>query len=99
MRSISRNIASRCQVLVTAVACVVVLFTAGCGDGCRSGQTRCEGTVYQVCDDEGDVPFAGGGWVDAQQCSGTCRVDNGQAHCVEAQASLAEAQAPLACLL
>ena len=99
MRSISRKIAFCCQVLVTAVACVVVLFTAGCGGECHSGQTRCEGKVYQVCDDEGDVLFAGGRWVDAQQCSGTCRVNNGQARCVAAQASLAEAQAPLACVL
>jgi hypothetical protein len=97
MRSISRKTASWCQVLIT-FACVVVLFTAGCGDECQPGQTRCEGSVSQVCDDQGDVPLAGARWVDAQQCSGTCRVDNGQADCVEAQASLAETQAPLASL-
>src|SRR5678816_2473547 len=98
MSSISRKIASGCQVLIGAVACVVVLFTAGCGDECQPGQTRCAGTAYQICDDEGDVLFGGARWVDAQ-CSGTCRVDNGQAHCVAAQASVADAQAPLACVL
>jgi len=80
MRSISRKIASWCQVLVTAVACVVVLFTAGCGDECHPGQTRCEGAALQICDDEGDVPFAGARWVD-ESCAGTCHVDNGQAVC------------------
>ena len=94
MRSISRKIASRCQVLVTGLACVVVLFTAGCGDDCKAGDTRCNGDALQICVDEGDVLFSKARWVD-EQCSGVCQ----DAQCVPARASFAEVQAPLACVL
>ena len=77
---------------------MVILFTAGCGDYCQAGQTRCNGDALQICDDEGDVLFAGARWVD-EECSGVCRADNGVAQCTQAPASFAEVQAPLACVL
>jgi hypothetical protein len=94
MSSISRKIVSGWQVLVTGLACVVVLFTAGCGDECKVGDLRCNGDALQICVDEGDVLFSRASWVD-QECAGVCR----DAKCVPASASFAEVQAPLACVL
>jgi|GraSoiStandDraft_29_1057270.scaffolds.fasta_scaffold1686348_1 hypothetical protein len=95
MRSISRRIVSGCQVLITALACAVVLFTAGCGDECQAGQTRCAGDTLQVCTDQSDLPFGTEHWVNNPCFSGVCRVIDGKAQCVAAQASFAEVQAPL----
>ena len=76
------RIALNCQAFTIAVVSVGALFTGGCDECDRYGQTRCEGNLIQECIDDGDA-FVHFYWTARTACPVACHAVQGKAKCVD----------------
>ena len=92
MPNADRAIARDCQVFVTLFAGLAALFTVGCDECDRYGQTRCDGNQVQECIDDGDA-FVHFYWTNRDSCAVACHESGGSAQCVDSQRPVPECAA------